>query len=238
MLTPDAKRRLQAIENFSELGSGFNIAMQDLDIRGAGNLLGAEQSGFIADLGFEAYQRILNEAMQELRDEEFPLSSEQEEANRADCRYVSDSLLESDLSLYFSENYVPGSSERMLLYREMDQFEKEEDIRAFEKRMIDRFGPIPSEGQDLIDVVRLRISAGQLGMEKIILKNNQMICHFVSNPKSSFYQSSCFDRILNYVQQHYKKTRLREQQGKRSLLIEQVGSVKEAHTILLSMLQS
>ncbi len=238
LLTPDAKRRLQAIENFSELGSGFNIAMQDLDIRGAGNLLGAEQSGFIADLGFEAYQRILNEAMQELRDEEFPLSSEQEEANRADCCYVSDSLLESDLSLYFAENYVPGSSERMLLYREMDQLEKEEDIRAFEKRMIDRFGPIPSEGQDLIDVVRLRISAGQLGMEKIILKNNQMICHFVSNPKSSFYQSSCFDRILNYVQQHYKKTRLREQQGKRSLLIEQVGSVKEAHTILLSMLQS
>lgn len=238
LLTPDAKRRLQAIENFSELGSGFNIAMQDLDIRGAGNLLGAEQSGFIADLGFEAYQRILNEAMQELRDEEFPLSDTEERANQADCRYVSDSLLESDLSLYFAENYVPGSSERMLLYREMDQLEKEEDIQAFEKRLIDRFGPIPREGQDLIDVVRLRILARQLGMEKIILKNNQMICHFVSNLKSSFYQSACFDRILNYVQQHYKRTRLREQQGKRSLLIEQVNSVKEAQTILLLIHQS
>lgn len=186
LLNPDAKRRLQAIENFSELGSGFNIAMQDLDIRGAGNLLGAEQSGFIADLGFEAYQRILNEAMQELRDEEFPLSIEEEKANQTDCRFVSDSQLESDLSLYFAENYVPGSSERMLLYREMDQLEHEEDIRAFEKRIIDRFGPIPREGQDLIDVVRLRISARQLGMEKIVLKNNQMICHFVSNLKSTF----------------------------------------------------
>ncbi|NLB03636.1 MAG: transcription-repair coupling factor, partial [Bacteroidales bacterium] len=157
---------------------------------------------------------------------------------QTDCRFVSDSQLESDLSLYFAENYVPGSSERMLLYREMDQLEHEEDIRAFEKRIIDRFGPIPREGQDLIDVVRLRISARQLGMEKIVLKNNQMICHFVSNLKSTFYQSACFDRILNYVQQHYKRTRLREQQGKRSLLIDGVSSVQEANAILLLIHQT
>lgn len=234
LLTNDAKRRLQAIESFSELGSGLNIAMQDLDIRGAGNMLGAEQSGFIADLGFETYQRILKEALHELKEEEFSdLYREEEKA--PDYEYVSDCLVESDLSLYFTEAYVPGSSERMNLYREMDQLEKEADIAAFEKRLIDRFGPIPQEGQDLIQIVRIRQLAQKLGIEKLILKNGQMICHFVSDLKSSFYQSDTFDRILQYVQGHFRQTKLREAQGKRSMVLNQILNTQAAYEELKKM---
>ncbi|MDD4921238.1 MAG: transcription-repair coupling factor [Bacteroidales bacterium] len=230
-LTTEARRRLQAIENFSDLGSGFNISMQDLDIRGAGNMLGAEQSGFIADLGYETYQRILNEAVQELKDEEFPelYAGEEHATDREGHQtFVADCTVESDLELLFPDFYVPGSSERMSLYREMDNLESEAEIIAFETRLTDRFGPIPKVSAELIEVIRLRRIAKNLGMEKIVLKNGQMICYFVSNQLSTFYQSSAFDNILKYAQNHIKNTKLREQNGKRSLVIKNVENIETA----------
>jgi transcription-repair coupling factor (superfamily II helicase) len=230
-LTPEARRRLQAIENFADLGSGFNIAMQDLDIRGAGNMLGAEQSGFIADLGFETYQKILNEAVQELKDDEFS-ELYADEKHTADSEgtptYVADCLVESDMELLFPDSYVPGSSERMSLYREMDNLEAETEIVAFSNRLIDRFGPIPKVGSDLIDMVRLRRIAKTLGMEKVVLKTGKMTCFFVSNPNSTFYHSKAFDGILNYTQSHLKTTRLREQNNRRSLVVENVENIATA----------
>lgn len=229
-LTPEAKRRLQAIETFSDLGSGFNIAMQDLDIRGAGNMLGAEQSGFIADLGFETYQKILNEAIQELKDEEFAdlYADDQQRTRDGGHSYVSDCTVESDLEMMFPDSYVPGASERMSLYREMDGLETEDEINAFEQRLKDRFGPIPTVAADLIEVIRLRRIAKTLGMEKVILKNHQLIGYFVSNPLSSFYQSSTFDNILAYLAKSFKNSRLREQNGKRSLVIENIENISQA----------
>jgi len=230
-LTPEARRRLQAIENFADLGSGFNIAMQDLDIRGAGNMLGAEQSGFIADLGFETYQKILNEAVQELKDEEFSeLYADEKHATDSEGSptYVADCLVESDMELLFPDSYVPGSSERMSLYREMDNLEAESEIEAFRNRLTDRFGPIPKVGSDLIEMVRLRRMAKTLGMEKVVLKTGKMTCYFVSNPNSSFYQSKAFDGILNYTQTHLKTTRLRELNNKRSLVVENVENIATA----------
>ena len=229
-LTPEARRRLQAIENFSDLGSGFNIAMQDLDIRGAGNMLGAEQSGFIADLGYETYQKILSEAVQELKDEEFPELYAQEQTLGRDGlhSYVSDCSVESDMEMMFPDSWVPGSSERMNLYREMDNLETEIEINAFENRMIDRFGPIPKIAAELIQVIRLRRFAKSLGMEKVILKNGQMICYFVSNPLSAFYQSVTFDNVLGYIRNRIKNTRLRDVNGKRSLVIENIQNIETA----------
>lgn len=230
-LTADARRRLQAIENFAELGSGFNISMQDLDIRGAGNMLGAEQSGFIADLGYETYQKILNEAVQELKSEEFadlfadePLSKDR----KGQVMYVTDCLIESDLEMYFPESYVPGSSERMMLYREMDNLEEEQGIQAFIQRLTDRFGPIPKVGLDLIDTVRLRCIAKTLGMEKIQLRNGRMTCYFVSQKNASYYQSDVFDKILQYAQNQIHTSRLREINSKRSLQIEKIENIENA----------
>jgi len=230
-LTSEARRRLQAIENFADLGSGFNIAMQDLDIRGAGNMLGAEQSGFIADLGFETYQKILNEAVQELKDEEFSeLYADEKHATdrEGQATYVADCLVESDLELLFPDAYVPGSSERMSLYREMDNLEAESEIQAFKNRLIDRFGAIPQVGSDLIDMVRLRRIAKTLGMEKVVLKTGKMTCFFVNNPNSGFYQSTAFDVILKYAQTHLKTTRLREQNHRRSIVVENVENIAMA----------
>ena len=230
-LTSEARRRMQAIENFSDLGSGFNISMQDLDIRGAGNMLGAEQSGFIADLGFETYQKILNEAVQELKDEEFSdLYAGEQHAldSEGHQTYVADCTVESDMELLFPDSYVPGSSERMSLYREMDNLESETDILAFEARLIDRFGPIPKVSTELIEVVRLRRLARNLGMEKVVLKNGQMICYFVSNQVSTFYQSAAFDGILRYAQNNMKNTKLREQNGKRSFVIKNIENIEKA----------
>jgi transcription-repair coupling factor (superfamily II helicase) len=230
-LTTEARRRLQAIENFAELGSGFSIAMQDLDIRGAGNMLGAEQSGFIADLGYETYQKILNEAVQELKDEEFSDLFPDEQLGKnseGNPTYVSDCLVESDLEMLFPDAYVPGSSERMSLYREMDQLEAETEINAFCKRLEDRFGPIPKQGLDLIDMVRLRRLAKTLGMEKVLLKSGRMTCYFVSNPNAAFYKSTAFDNILKYTGLHLKTTRLREKDSKRSLVVENIENIGTA----------
>lgn len=234
-LTADARRRLEALETFSELGSGFSIAMQDLDIRGAGNLLGAEQSGFMEDLGYETYLKILTQAVTELKNDEFQdLYAEQiaqGEAISGDD-FVDDCAVESDLEMYFPDNYVPGSSERMLLYRELDNIERDEELEAYRQRLIDRFGPVPRQGEELMLVVPLRRVGRRLGCEKIILRQGRMQMQFVSNTQSAFYQSAAFGRVINYIGYHPRRCNLKEKNGKRSMVVSQVASVKEAVEIL------
>ena len=249
-LPADSRRRLEALENFSELGSGINIAMQDLDIRGAGNLLGAEQSGFISDLGYETYQKILNEAMAELRNEPTlpqPLpvregsghSQKQEDGSiyappsqGGDWGWVPDCSLEADLEMYFPDQYVPSDSERMLLYRELDNTRNDEELEAYRKRLIDRFGPLPPQAEELLQVVTLRRLGKMLGCEKIMLKQGRMFLYFVSNANSPFYQSEAFGRILTYIGNNVRRCNLREQQGKRSMVIADVPTVGEAVKVL------
>ena len=247
-LPADSRRRLEALENFSGLGSGINIAMQDLDIRGAGNLLGAEQSGFIADLGFETYQKILNEAMVELRNEETTPNLSEGHADsvgnaspsgrsggvssfpsgRLEDVFVSDCTLESDLELFFPDQYVPTDSERMLLYRELDNTRDDKDLEAYRQRLIDRFGPLPRQAEELLHVVPLRRVGISLGCEKIMLKQGKMYLYFVSNANSPFYQSEAFSKIIDYAGRNVRRCQLREQNGKRSMVIADVPTVEEA----------
>jgi transcription-repair coupling factor (superfamily II helicase) len=237
-LSSDARRRLQAIENFAELGSGIHIAMQDLDIRGAGNLLGAEQSGFIADLGYETYQKILAEAMQELRKEEFSdLYREQQEEKALEEDFVEDVTVESDLELMFPVTYIPNDAERVAIYRELDNMETETQILDFTTRLEDRFGKIPPQGKELIRIVRLRRLAKSSGIEKIILKNNQMTLNLVSDPESPYYRSAAFDQLLNYVQYHPRDCQLRESGKKRSVIIRNIRTVEAAIAVFEEMKQ-
>ena len=258
-LNPESRRRLEALENFSDLGSGINIAMQDLDIRGAGNLLGAEQSGFISDLGYETYQKILNQAMAELRNEEPEFSKVEksgklkatannvplgrrtlatigtQECSMFNVQWVDDCTLESDIEMYFPDTYVPSDSERMLLYRELDNLagssNLESALDAYRKRLTDRFGSIPDVAEELIRVVPLRVCGKTLGIEKILLKQSKMHLYFVTNPDSPYFQSEAFGRILDYVGHHPKRCNFHETAGKRSVIIADVPSVDAALTI-------
>ena len=258
-LNPESRRRLEALENFSDLGSGINIAMQDLDIRGAGNLLGAEQSGFISDLGYETYQKILNQAMAELRNEEPEFSKVEksgkskatannvplgrrtlatigtQECSMFNVQWVDDCTLESDIEMYFPDTYVPSDSERMLLYRELDNLagssNLESALDAYRKRLTDRFGSIPDVAEELIRVVPLRVCGKTLGIEKILLKQSKMHLYFVTNPDSPYFQSEAFGRILDYVGHHPKRCNFHETAGKRSVIIAEVPSVNDALTI-------
>ncbi len=234
LLTPDARRRLQAIETFAELGSGFNIAMQDLDIRGAGNMLGGEQSGFIADLGYETYQKILDEAILELKEGEFSeLYCDELETNDKLTNFVTDCHLDSDLELGFPMEYIESISERIALYRELDGLTKEEDLAEFKKRLIDRFGAIPPQADELMTAVRLRWAAMRLGIEKLVIKSNRMIVYLVSNPNSYYYQSDTFGRLLTYITSNYQRCQLREQENnRRSAIINQVNSISDAWQII------
>ncbi|MDE6450427.1 MAG: DEAD/DEAH box helicase, partial [Muribaculaceae bacterium] len=235
-LTPVARRRLQAIESFSDLGSGIHIAMQDLDIRGAGNLLGAEQSGFIADLGYEAYQRILKEAVTELRNEEFADvlvatgSATMGGDDQAD--FVADCVIESDMELLLPASYVPDESERIALYQELDNIERETDLRAFGERLVDRFGAIPDVTAELLRIPRLRRMARSLGIEKITLKQGRMYMYFVDEANKAYYQSSMFGRLLRYLQLNPRRVAIRDKSGKRSFVIEHVDRVEQAVEIL------
>ena len=235
-LTPEAKRRLQAIENFSDLGSGIHIAMQDLDIRGAGNMLGAEQSGFIADLGYETYQKILAEAVTELKNDEFAdLYAEEIKAGEEKFsgeEFVDECQVESDLELLFPNEYIPSSSERMLLYRELDKLVLDQDVEAFKSRLVDRFGKIPPEGEELIRIVPLRRLAKRLGVEKIMLKAGKMILYFVSNLESPYYQSLAFGKFIDYMAKNPRYCNLREQNGKRSMVVTHITDVASAVKIL------
>ena len=234
-LTFDARRRLEALETFSDLGSGFNLAMQDLDIRGAGNLLGSEQSGFMEDLGYETYQKILSQAVTELKNEEFS-DLYQEEMKEGEQLtgddFVDDCAVDSDLEMYFPDSYVPGSAERMLLYRELDHLDRDEEVEAFRQRMIDRFGPIPQEGDELIHVVGLRRVGKLLGCEKILLKGGAMQLQFVSNVDSPFYRSQMFSRVIAYATSHIQDCALKEKNNKRILRISHVKSVEQARSLL------
>lgn len=243
LLPDDSRRRLQAIENFSDLGSGIHIAMQDLDIRGAGNLLGAEQSGFIADLGYETYQKILAEAVAELKNEEFAdLFAEELErqTNALDGdAFVAECNVECDLRAYLPETYVPGASERMLLYRELDGFNTDEEIEDFRRRLIDRFGALPPEAEELLRVLPLRRLGRRCGAERLVLKGGKMTLYFVANAQSPFYQSGAFSRVLSFATSpaNLRRCELGEQKGKRFMRIKSVPSVADAVTLLAHLVE-
>jgi transcription-repair coupling factor (superfamily II helicase) len=238
-LAPESRRRLQAIENFAELGSGIHIAMQDLDIRGAGNMLGAEQSGFIADLGYETYQKILEEAVDELKQDEFAdLYTTDDTTLDKECAFVRETFIESDLELMFPPTYIPNDSERVGLYRELDSIESEDRLNAFVDRLKDRFGAIPKEGEELIRVVQLRHLGKQLGFERIMLKNGAVNLQLVKNNESPYYQSKAFGKILAYIQRHPKICHLRDQAGKRSVIVKNIPDVQTACRRLTDMLNS
>jgi len=274
-LNPESRRRLEALENFSDLGSGINIAMQDLDIRGAGNLLGAEQSGFISDLGYETYQKILQQAMTELRNEEPEFTAAENHGDRSldsssaansvqpsarpkdanyqrDARmsnaqystfgaqFVDDCAVESDIEMYFPDQYVPSDSERMLLYRELDNIANRHDLdaqlEAYRSRLKDRFGDIPEVAEELIRVVSLRVLGKQLGVEKLMLKQQKMFLYFVSRPESPYYQSETFGQVIDYMARNVRRCNLREANGKRSMVVTDIPSVEAALTVCRSIL--
>ena len=229
-LNQESRRRLEALENFSDLGSGINIAMQDLDIRGAGNMLGAEQSGFIADLGYETYQKILSQAVTELKNDEFSeiYKEEIKSGEMTGEDFVDDCSVESDIEMYFPDQWVPTDSERMLLYRELDNLKTDDELARYRQRLIDRFGEIPKVANELMNVVPLRRKAKQLGCERLMLKMGRMTMFFVSNPNSPYYQSQAFDSILNYIASNPRRCNIRENNGKRSLVVNDVKTVEDA----------
>ncbi len=240
-LTDEARRRLKAIEDFSELGSGLNLSLQDLDIRGAGNLLGAEQSGFIGDLGFETYQKILDEALVELKESELEnemmeSKDSQKEINAdifENVRFVADCHVDTDMELLIPDDYIENVPERINLYRRIDSLQDEAAISAFDSELTDRFGPMPQPVTELLQVVRLRWVAVSLGMEKVLLKNGKMTVYFVADQKSAFYQSPIFYTILNNVQRRFRSTcQMQEKNGKLSLAFENVKSVEKALQLL------
>ena len=223
------------------MGSGFSIAMQDLDIRGAGNMLGAEQSGFIADIGFETYHRILSEAVQELKQEEFKgvfddIEDQKQTQAFLKLNYVNDCQIDTDLELLFPDDYIKGTSERMLLYRELDNLENEEQLKLFKTGLIDRFGKMPQESHELLEVVQLRWKAIELSMEKIILKNKNMICYFVSDQQSKFYQSAEFMKIVQFIQKS-NKGKLKEINNKLTLTFPNIYNVETSDYILKEIIE-
>ena len=240
-LNDESRRRLQALENFSDLGSGMQIAMQDLDIRGAGNMLGAEQSGFIADLGYETYQKVLAEAMDELKSE-----ISLEEGNNTDGAaptvmpdiFVRDTTVDSDLAAYLPESYVPSSSERMSLYRELDSLTKQEQLDAYKLRLIDRFGNLPNEAEELLKILPLKWTAAKLGVEKVTLRAGKMFLYMVSDFHSQYYDSKAFEKIINYASWHPRDSKLSERDKKRTLELKNVCSVTDALNILITIEQS
>jgi transcription-repair coupling factor (superfamily II helicase) len=238
MLTNDARRRLQAIESFSDLGSGFNISMQDLDIRGAGNLLGAEQSGFIADMGFETYKKILDEALDELKDEHILTEDGIPESENED--FITDCNVDTDFELYIPDEYVNVQSEKIRLYKELDSMPDEDAIKRFVSELEDRYGRMPKQVEELINVVRLRHLAQKLGFEKIVLKNGIMVAYFISNPLSAYYKgkSKVFDKVMGYIQGRGAKFIIKQQKEKLYVTSKYVDSVRKATDLLEDMLKN
>ena len=226
-LTPEARKRLQALEQFSDLGSGLQIAMKDLDIRGAGNLLGAEQSGFISEIGFDMYQKILNEAIQELKETEF-----KEMYDELQTAFVHDCQIETDLEILIPDDYVSNIAERINLYKELDNYETEEELAKFEEELVDRFGPVPEPTKEMIQALRLRWMGKAIGIEKLVLKQNKLICYFISNQDSLYYQSPLFSKVLNFVQKNPNLCTLKERKGRLSLVFEHVKTIVKALNLL------
>lgn len=234
ILSEDSRKRLRAIEEFSNLGSGFNIAMRDLDIRGAGNLLGGEQSGFISDIGYEMYQRILNEAIAELKNGEFAgLYDDVEPARNKE--YVREVQFDTDLEVMFPVDYIRVSMERLNLYKELDNIQDEQSLELFVEKLIDRFGPMPIVAQELINVVRVRLISKGLGFEKVVLKGNKMICGFITNEDSEYFNSVIFGGILKYATNNPRNCKLNEQNNKLTFVVNDVKSVNDAIGLLRTM---
>ncbi len=232
-LTPDAQRRLKAIEEFSSIGSGFNIAMRDLDIRGAGNILGAEQSGFISEIGYDMYHKILNEAIEELKESDFAdLFAAEAEENK---EYVKECTIETDLEVLLPDDYVTSVSERLLLYKELNELTTEEELSTYREHLEDRFGPVPTCVDELIRTITLRRMAKEFGIEKIVLKQDRMVLHLVSNPQSPFYQSGNFSKVIMYAQAHPRTSRLKETPDRLTLSIESVQSITKAIDVLTEL---
>jgi transcription-repair coupling factor (superfamily II helicase) len=234
MVSSESRKRLQALETFSDLGSGLNIAMRDLDIRGAGNMLGGEQSGFISDIGFEMYQKILNEAMQELKEEEFKDLYDDEQLKSQE--FVSDTVLETDFEILIPDEYVDSISERIQLYRELDDINTKSELSAYRERMEDRFGELPKETEDLLETIELRWMAKDIGFEKVILKSEKMICSFVSRQDSPYYQSPKFSRVLEFIKHNTKTGKMYEKNGSLRMSFVQVDSIQKAIDLFEKML--
>jgi transcription-repair coupling factor (superfamily II helicase) len=230
VMTEDARKRIHALEQFSELGSGFNIAMKDLEIRGAGDLLGGEQSGFINEIGFETYQKIMNEAIEELKENEFKDLYHQEETQ--DKEFVKDIQIDSDFELLFPDEYINNVSERLNLYNELSLVKDEKTLNEYEEKLIDRFGPLPKPAVALLNSIRIKWIAAKLGIEKLVMKQGKMIGYFISDQNSDFYQSNRFTKLLEFVQKHPELCRMKEKQtanGLRLLLtFDHVKSVRKA----------
>lgn len=229
-LTPEARKRLNAIEQFSDLGSGFQIAMRDLDIRGAGNLLGGEQSGFISEIGFDTYQKILNEAIQELKENEFKDLYAEEMA--ATDVYVNETAIETDLEVMIPDSYMSNIAERLGFYKDLDAAESEEELERLEYTMVDRFGPVPHATQELFNLIRLRWMAKDMNFEKVMLKNKKLFCYFISKPNSPYYQTAQFTTVLSYIQSNPNQVRMREKNDKLSLAFENIRSIEQAVAVL------
>jgi transcription-repair coupling factor (superfamily II helicase) len=232
VLTDEARKRLKAIEDFADLGSGFNIAMRDMDIRGTGNMLGGEQSGFISEIGFEMYNQILDEAIMELKENEFKdiFKTDVEEKE-----FVKDCQIETDMEILIPDRYISNITERLSLYKELDNAKDEKTLSDFREKLIDRFGPLPKQTQELINAVQLRWLAKKIGFERLILKNKRMTGYFIGNEESVFYQSKIFSNVLKFVQNHSEKCKMREKNGKLTLTFENISKVNMALLTLQDM---
>jgi transcription-repair coupling factor (superfamily II helicase) len=231
-LTPEASKRLRAIEEFSDLGSGFNIAMRDLDIRGAGNILGGEQSGFISDIGFEMYHKILDEAIRELKETDFKELYKEEVQNK----YVRDCQIETDMAILITDDYITSITERLSLYKELDNIQEEVELQRFRLRLIDRFGPVPPQTEELINTIRLRWIARELGFEKIIMKNEMLTGYFITNQESAYYQSETFTKVLRFVQQNPGLCRMKETKNRLTMTFMNIKSVETGLSVLKRIL--
>ena len=227
-MSSEARKRLQAIEQFSDLGSGFNIAMRDLDIRGAGDLLGANQSGFINDIGFDTYQKILDEAILELKENEFKEIFKEE---LKDKPFVQDCILETDMSLIIPDDYVNQINERLNLYKKLDQLKAPSEIEEFKMELKDRFGEIPNETLNLIGTIDIREKSKKIGFEKLIIKNNKMVGKFTSK-QPKYFESPSFSSVLNFVQRHKKGVQLKEKNNQLSLVIDGVSNIEMVSQII------
>lgn len=236
VMTADARKRIQALEQFTALGSGFNIAMKDLEIRGAGDILGGEQSGFINEIGFETYQKIMAEAIDELKNSEFKELYKEELIASKDKKYVLETQMDTDMEMLFPDQYINSTSERLSLYTELNSIEQEKELLTFEEGLIDRFGPIPPPAADLLTAVRLKWIANKMGLEKVVLKQSKFLGYFIADQQSEFYQSDRFREVLSFVQRHSKQCILKEKQTRNGLrlllVIEGVQKVTTAHNIL------
>jgi transcription-repair coupling factor (superfamily II helicase) len=228
VLTSEARKRLEALVQFSDLGSGFNIAMKDLDIRGAGNMLGGEQSGFISEIGFEMYQKILNEAMQELKESEFKELFDDRHTDQFVTSFVQDCIFETDMEVRIPDDYVNNVAERLSLYQSLDSLKNKMELDQFSKDLIDRFGPLPKAVKELLFSFELRWLAEELGLERLVIKSEKLVGYFIANPQSSFYETEAFTYTLNAIMKHQSGYRLVQQNDKLRLVVEPIRHIKDA----------